>query len=370
MSKQTETLDRSAELIHRAAIYPECWPEALKYLESVLGADNVNLVIIGGDNPMVSSFQASSLTTDIVSDYQNRFPSGDVWIHNLSKLPIGGIYRSSFLYPNRKLVRTRFYEEFLRPIGMFHCAGGYFERLGGTLGMMSALLPEKTGGFSDDQIKRMAAVQKHLKSALHTSSAVSTLKTTLELQHQALDHQNVALALITPTGKAIFLNKPFEELIKKNMLVNVNNSQISFKDQRTHGWLQARLRDIHNVGQLVSARGEYKVIDLFGYELRLNLSAIDAAEFSSSEKTSTLALLSIRLPPSRATILAQLRSLGAPPTASLVAYHLLAGQSLREASQQLCISYETARSHLKRLFRNFHVNNQRQLTAFLKILLQ
>lgn len=374
MNKLNIDLASTTQQIRDAASHPECWPDALKAMENYLEVDNVNLVMIHGNNPAISAFQASSLPPEVISNYQQKFPSGDVWIHSLSTLPAGGVYRSSSLYPNQRLVYTKFYEEFLRPINLFHCAGGFFEHFGDSFGMMSALLPLKAKGFDDARIEKMVLINQHLKSALHTSSSLSCLKTSLDLKHQALSSQNIALALTKMCGTPVYLNQPFEILLRQKTIVRLSQNKIAFQSQSAQRWYRNQLRqlqktgEVPQIGEVPPDKSEHQQNNNLSCGIRMHMSAIQGADSKVTDTASTLALLSIMLPPARHTTVERLKSLGVPPTAALVAYHLLAGKSAREVSLNLNTSYETVRSHIKRLFRHFQVNNQRQLTALLNAL--
>jgi DNA-binding CsgD family transcriptional regulator len=370
MVKKKDALAQSASLIGEAARNPDYWPVALNAIERYLCVENVNLVILQGGTTGISSFKASSLADDVLQNYQENFPQGDVWIDALKTFPTQSVYKSGYLYSNRKLVDTRFYEEFLKPINLFHCAGGFFENREGNFGMLSALLPMKAGEFDNDRIERMQKIFKLLRSAINASSEISSLKMSLDLSNKMLDSQCIALGLVTLTGRLLYANHLFERQLRFEKIMKLKNGKVFFLHEGTRGWLCTQLNKVAKKGEVDPACFEKCLHDDHFNDVRVSLSVPDGIYDLLPGDSHTAILISIHGLQGQQEVVACLRSIGVSPVAALVGQHLVMGRSAREISILLNASYETVRSHLKCLMRHFGVSSQRQLIATLNGLLR
>ncbi|MBZ2168256.1 helix-turn-helix transcriptional regulator [Marinobacter sp. F4216] len=335
-------------------------------MERYLSVDNVNLVVMSGSHQAsISFYEASSLPSSVMKSYQTKFPQGDVWIDALKQRKTHAVYKSGDLYPNRRLVDTRFYDEFLKPIKMFHCAGGFFESRKEGFGMLSALLPLNAGEFDAKRLSRMQELFPLLRSAINTSSDLSMLQFSLELSGNLLDSCESALGLVDASARLVYANDRFEHLVRREHILKVKDGRVVFQCAPARTWLSQQLRHFSRHGEIDPSRFEYHFSDGAFDELRVSLSVLGGEAAGLLPTTGPVVLISIHGCYQQEAVQASLRSMGLPPVATLVAYHLMLGKSVREVSDTIQVNHETVRSHVKNLFRHFGVTNQRQLMQVL-----
>src|SRR5262245_41726964 len=105
------------EGIYDAAIDPSRWSEALNRLARPMngGASLVmhDPLIAGGSCPVCSAWDRDS-----VARYHAYYASRNVWLNRIATRPVGKAEPAEFFLPRSDLLKTEWYNDFLRPQGV------------------------------------------------------------------------------------------------------------------------------------------------------------------------------------------------------------------------------------------------------------
>jgi DNA-binding CsgD family transcriptional regulator/GAF domain-containing protein len=270
----------------------------------------------------------------------------------------------SDLLPLDRLARTEFYCDFLRPQKLHHSIGIVAVAEGSVNVSLTALREKRLGPFSAEEQRLFDLLGPHVRQALELRRRLGELERTIEGLSAALDRMPQGAILLDERDRPLVVNRRAEKLLAEGDGMTLGPAGLAAARSRESAALRRLLRtgDRGDQDRLDQAGGVVKLprpslkeplsvlvshLALrapLGAHAGLKLVFVSDPESEPRAPDETLrALYNLTLAEARLTGL------------------LLKGRSVKEAAEELQVTLNTARTHLKRVFSKTGTRRQAEL---------
>jgi DNA-binding CsgD family transcriptional regulator len=356
--------------IYDAAVMPELWEVFLEQLSDVIESNGTVIYLVDFSsravtcrNDELSFIQAVRTDPESVVSYDRYYSKLNVWFDNSKDLAEGKIITTDQLLPAQELVKTEWYNDWLKPQGYFHAMVGHLlkqESLAVRLSMFRA----KQQAFSADEAALFARLMPHLRRSCQIYKKLSEVNSVQTANANLLNRLPVGVILFDNKGKAVFVNEIANALIRSSngfclntaghcVTGNVNQTRaLNQLISRAAELGQSNAMSLYNTSnQPLSAT----VVSLQNQRLPF-ISAPAVALFIGNPDT----LLDLD-----DTLLTQCYELS--PSEAKLATALLRGQTPNDYAQQRGISNNTVKTQLKQVLAKTGTHRQSELLQLLTI---
>ena len=345
--------------VYRAAADSDRWPDLLHRLRETIDAANANLSIVDRGQPACSISASVGWDPADIAEYQHRYVHIDPFVAASSTLDVkpGFIGLVQDLISDDDLARTPFYQEFGARAGYI---GGivcvvFTER--NILGVVAA--NRKPGHhFGRGEVELFRVLYPHLRTAF-------------QIHRELRDELQVGTAALATLDR---VRTPVFVCDASSRVVHMNRAAVGMEGWTAGGMLvgpenghRARLR--HAISTVAMTIGDVLDADR-SRSVRLGSAQASVTAIVSPVRhrhaldvTRPLVAVSVVTAP-QFTLgdAVQLRGVyGLTPAESRLALKLLAGRTLRAAANELGVSRETMRTHLRHLFEKTQTRRQADL---------
>ena len=130
--------------------------------------------------------------------YDEYFVSRNPWLSR-RKVIAGNVETGEQVFSNRELVKTEFYQDFLKPHVWFHACSAVTNVEESTFSSVYALRSRRNGAFTSDEVQLCSYLTPHLQTANRIYQRIVDLETTLDrLLVGEMDTQTLAKLSLTP----------------------------------------------------------------------------------------------------------------------------------------------------------------------------
>ncbi len=297
--------------------------------------------------------------------YNGHYVKSNPWIPRLDQRPVGLVAVAETMAPRAELVRTEFYQDFLRPAGIETGIGVTLQRDGSRHMVVSLLFPLATAERDADAVGRLQRLVPHLLRVAQLERQIAELQVRAESAEAALDRLAVGMIIVDATLRVLMLNREADRIVRAGdglaIRCSVLQATVPGESRLLHGLLDGALRAPIDItaapGGVMRVtrdhiRRPYEILvsPLAGTTLPLGL-------------TGRLAAVFVRDPERRATAPAEWlqRLHGLTGAEARVVQSLLAGDSLHTVAERAQVSRETVRSQLKSVFQKTGTASQTEL---------
>jgi DNA-binding CsgD family transcriptional regulator len=201
--------------IYEAALEPAKWPAALGRLAEEFDAQSAAAFVVDVDIAEVGFIAVSGLDPCALDDYVAHYAQIDPWNEYLGKRPGGRPIVSQMVMDDRTFERTEFYSDFLHRYGIFHAMGGFVVRSGALAFLCGVQRAREHGAFAPAELQRMKELFPHLERAVRIHRRLVQASGLKDGMTAALDRMPLAAILADRFGRAVWLNRPAEELVRQ-----------------------------------------------------------------------------------------------------------------------------------------------------------
>ncbi len=389
MPPSAKTVSTLLGLLYEASASPEHWSVFLAALVESSHAETAAFVLVDTEDRGVF-FADPGFDPKWERAYTDHYRRYDELFERFvaaSRVHGGWVGTNESLFANADLHRTLIFNEFVRPMGMTHQFGATMVGLdGGMEGGVTLLRPAAPGAFGREAVSLLTLLAPHLKRALNTHRALSQARCqNAELRHsvEALD---LAVISLDGCGRVVRMSAAAETILdlRRGIVVDGGFLRASVATE------QARLAELiggavatgKGQGEGVAVRqstesapeagsgplwtpahGGAMVISRWppSRPLKVVVTPFHSSEVLLGDQPAALVFFSDpdARPASRASILRALY--GLTPTECRLAGLLVEGFDLATAAEQLKMAADTARFHLKTIFRKTGARRQSDL---------
>lgn len=358
------------ELTLSAIGKPEGWKRLLSRL----------LQVVSASTGAIQYFDHLSLRTRVpvalgVSEaahrsYTEQYGSKNVWmIHGQYRDRSGMILTNSDLYPDEELVNTEFYRGFLEPNNLFYSMRLFLHGDWERSTTLTFLRSRAAGPFSPAEKQILQSLSPQLLTALRLESELEEATTTAALRQKALDYLSLGFLLIDDHGRLLAANRIANMILEREDGLAIRNGRVFCTVPQENCPLLELVRAVTGGSDSNPSRsggttrllkkGQAEpllawVVPLPQTPVLFSVHSNVAAVFLTDPQAAN--------PPVEKWLEA---AFTLSPAEARLAGKLALGLDLTAAALSLGITINTARSHLKRVFRKTNTSRQSELIRLL-----
>lgn len=301
---------------------------------------------------------------EAVGSYAEHYSHVNVWAENEDKMPAGSVVTSSMLYPDADLVRTEYYNDWLKPQDLFHALGGVVAKQDTLAVKFSALRSSRRGSYRKDELALYKILMPHLQRAvdLHRRLAVTRMPGRAALA--SLDLLPNAVWLLGSSGELLHANPAAMRISRRGDVITQAangrpHARVACEDQRLQRLISSALQT--GLGTGLDAGGSMMMWgNNGGGMLQVMVTPLASGMNGFGEAAAVVfATDPASLPHDLAGNLQRLYEL--TPAESRLAAALASGESIQEFAMRAGITMATARTHLKHILGKTDTRRQSDL---------
>jgi DNA-binding CsgD family transcriptional regulator len=365
-----EVLMSLIDCLYEASFDTGQWPAFLAELARVLEGTLPTLFL--HDTRVHSGALAMNVGYDagIVRAYKDHFAERNLWLRGGTHLLTPGRVRTSHMMcPRKALLRSDWYADYCRPLSISQGIGATIYRDSVATSNIAVFAGDGRAEYDRNEIALLEALMPHLQRALrvHTHVAESDLRRR-ELA-EAVEHLTVGMILVTAGARVLFMNRAARRIVESRDALFVDGTGL--RACRTHE--TATLRGLIGAAAQTTAHrglhpgGVFHVGRPNGRPaLEVLVSPISTGEtwcFAERAVAAVYVTDPAQIPARQEAVLSRLH--GLTPAEAKVAALIARGSSARQAADDLGLSYNTLKTHLKRIFEKTGTRSQGELIRLL-----
>ncbi|HEY1258025.1 MAG TPA: helix-turn-helix transcriptional regulator [Stellaceae bacterium] len=355
-----DDFDAVLDLVYDAAVEPALWPEALSRVAVMSNA--VGALVVQDDfaRPERSFLLPGRLDSELYENYVDEYMAANPWAIAATHIPPGEVVSIAGLVPAGVLMRTRFYNDILRPQGILHCLVETALRTEtGVLSVAVVRSPSAGPGDEEDRAE-FARLSHHLARAARLAVRLGDVADRRSPLERALDALNRGIMLVDRTARLVWANQAGDRILAANDGLTLSHGVV-------HGASPAITRAIASLAADAAARRRGPAAIRAERPSLAEPYIVFAAPLGTAERWpaagQAATVLVVTDPDAQApadeALLAAIYEL--TPAEARVAVIAAAGQSLAEAARALHVTQNTVHTHLQRVFRKMGVRRLAKL---------
>lgn len=371
----SQSFDQLISAIYQGPLDETPWQQFLPLLGQTLDARAVSLVLrppAAGDKGLILNYQRplpgeaqqvslADPTDWEASAYREHYFALDPFI----SLPIGKVITLAELIPEQALRDSDYYQQYLKPAGVFHILGGDTLEPDGLLARLRVCRNEKEQGFTDNDKQLLASILPHLQRAIQFHARLNRIESERDLYANAVDRLAVGTIILDENGKLLNTNNIAQQMLEENDGLATHNNHLQVGNREQASEFQSLVEKVLSRQQLnqPGMPEALRVSRPSGRpDLGLVMRPIPTSEWSEGQACPSVVVF-ISDPELQPETSQQMitRLFGFTPAEATLAMLLTRGLSMAETSEHLSISQHTARAQLKSIFSKTGVSRQAEL---------
>jgi DNA-binding CsgD family transcriptional regulator/PAS domain-containing protein len=366
-------MDRRDELLrlvrraYQASTDSTKWPGFLGWLSAFFGGTVTGFQHYGPDP---RSARPDFVGMDPAHDaaYRSHYAALNPWIKRGYPLyEPGRVLASDAYVPLSELRQTEFYNDFLRDVGVGHAFGACLFKRDGVLSHFTVTRSERGGPFRPHELAEARALLPHVRQAVQIHDTLGDLRDIQRALGDVLERMTHGVFVIDARGHVLFVNKAGRSiarqrdglaLVSDGLEACVSSERLKLRTLISRAVTASKGGTLRATTALSISRPSMKQpLSVLVTPLRLSVDQGDvpaATVFVSDPER-------MQDPDMRGAQAAY----GLSPAEARVAAALAASESIQRAADRLCLSRDTARWHLKRIYRKTSTTRQPDLVKLI-----
>jgi DNA-binding CsgD family transcriptional regulator len=350
-----EQLGSLVESVYDASIDGSRWPDFLTQLAQQLGGILPTLFI--HDTRAHSGALAINVGYEVgtVRAYKEHFAERNLWLRSGTHLLTPGSVRTSHIMCSRQaFLASEWYADYCRPLNISQGIGATIHRDAMVTSNIAIFAGDDRAEFAGEEIALLKALMPHMQRALkiHMHLAEASLRRGEFVE--AMEPLAVGVIIVTASARVLFANRSARRLLDKRDGLMIDRQGLRAVRSREATALRALIgctatsleqRESSSGGGLnVTRPNGRRALQVLVSPIRpqqslhLGERAVAAIYVTDPEQVSERPEVVL------------MRLYGLTPAEAKVAALIVRGMSARQAAEGLAISYNTVKSHLKRVF--------------------
>ncbi|AEF99174.1 helix-turn-helix transcriptional regulator [Methylomonas methanica] len=356
--------------IYDAAITPEMWPAFLEQMSETFKSRGTALYLVDLASSLstcssddLSFIHSVRIAPEAGESYDRYYSRTNVWLENSRYLPEGKLTTSDRLFSTEELVKTEWYNDWLKPQGFFHAMVGHIHKKD-SLAVRLSIFRGKQQPFAPTETALFARFVPHISRSCMIHKQFSEFKSLQATNTALLNRLPSGVVLFDERGQAVFTNHAAEALIR-----TVDGFSLDSKRR----CLASSTSDTRTLRQSISdaaERGQSRALSLHRHSSGRPLSAIVVSLQSRPLPfigTESVAALFINDPDSPLELDDKLlmQCYGLTLAEAKLAVALLGGQTPSDYAQVHSVSRNTVKTQLKQILAKTGTHRQAELIQLL-----
>jgi DNA-binding CsgD family transcriptional regulator len=362
--------DDMVDAVYRAAAAPHDWREVMDLMQRAFASNAQTFYLLERSRREVRPICLDGVQPSWLTSFDALYFTPDnPWMRVSERLHRPGVVRTNerldaFLGERDALMRSQYFNDWMRPQGFRHTLGNTVFAQGDTVANVTLMRPPDMPSFSAAEIRCFERLTRHLR---HSLSLALTLGSRPEsAQATAWQHLSQPAALLAGQLRVVAANAAMEANLQADGPLTWRAGRLVARDVLAHERLEA------GVAALLVRAADSPIDPLWlppyrGSEavtLQMLPFTLPASPFVPPERHVMVLLDGVAdRPRDRAALL--LQRYGCTASEARLGLLLARGHTLRQAGAEMGIRYESARVYLKRVFAKLGVHTQGQMVSLL-----
>jgi DNA-binding CsgD family transcriptional regulator len=358
--------DELVELTYEAATDPSHWNDFLRLFSETVNAPSAAYWIYDKTHQKANHSGITGTEPAWIKAYEEYFFTINPWLEG-RPFRRGGVAVGEQTLNDRELIRTEFYNDFLRHQDRFYVCRVLTAQDESTTSEIVAIRSRRAGPFTSNEVALFEYLAPHLQYAVRIHNRIAGLESGLKAATGALDRFPTGIVAVDSDAKVILTNRAADAILQRGdgllsrdglraanrqETAKLRNAIAAVCTQRDSGIL--RPETVIRINRPSGLKPlEVLVCPLPSQSSLRNGGAAAALLITDPEEGATL--------DSRA--LQQL--FGLTPAEIRLCIALVKGKSVEEYALEAGISSNTARTHVKRIYAKTGVRRQSELVRLL-----
>jgi DNA-binding CsgD family transcriptional regulator len=359
-------IEELVSLTYEAATDPSRWNDFLQRLLEEIHAPSAVFLIHDSTHQKANASEVIGVDPVWAKSYQDYFVTVNPWLAP-DPLRRNVVAVGEQIVDDRELVRTEFYNDFLRPQDWFYCCGVLVAQDHSTTSEITAIRSRRAGSFTPNEVALLEYLASHLQSAVRIHNRIAGLESGLYAATAALDRFPMGILAVNSDAKVILTNRAADAILNRGDGLMCRGGLRAANRHET-----AKLRDaiaavcnqrdsgipkpetVIRVHRPSGAKPFEVLVCPLPSQSSLRRGGAAAALFVTDPEESTA--LDNR---------ALNELFGLTPAETRLSIALVEGKSVEEYAEEAAISSNTARTHVKRIYSKTGVRRQSELVRLL-----
>jgi DNA-binding CsgD family transcriptional regulator len=356
--------------IYAAASDASHWPFFLEQLAGTLKSKSTTLFVQDLRDQHGSANYNFNVDPAYNKAYSDHFAPKNVYlIRGKHLLKPGGVFRSEQLCPDSEAMGSEFYNDWIQPQDQRYGLLGVLFQERQVTSMLGVIRGRRSSAFSDTDLRLVRALVPHLQRGLQLQHRLRTLEVEHRATAAALDRWSLGVIVIGRDGRILFCNRSAESILNaRDGLSSASDGLRATAPQETAA-LRALIYDAIGAinGRGLGAGG---ALTLSRPSLKRALNVLVAPALRQNGMlpvANAAAIVFVSDPePGVATDERVLQKFyGLTPAESVVTSLLIQGKDVTTAAEELSITANTVRIHLKKIFQKTGTRRQAELVRLI-----
>lgn len=314
---------------------------------------------------ILSDGLASKEASEPDNPYSNHFYTMDPFVD----LPEGKVVTLDEFVSAEAMEESEFYQQLLKPNGIYHILAADFRDPGGISASLRLLRGKNRGAFGSESRQALALLLPHLRQILTLYRQRDNTESERSLFERAVDQMSLACIILDEDRRVMRTNIGADGLIEREEGVSVRGDKLHLATRQKNQDLQAAISEAlaaQRSGEFDMARilAVPRTLDAPG--LGLVIRPVSRSDWFEGQSSPSVAVFISDPEQALSTSVEALRALFELTAAEAKLSLLLAeGKSLDQVVNQLGISTNTGRAHLRSIFSKTGVTQQTQLVSLI-----
>ncbi|WP_112662040.1 helix-turn-helix transcriptional regulator [Microvirga flavescens] len=252
------------ELIYQATLEPEAWALVSEQTGRLLKS-SVALFVQDMNSPDFKILSQRNFEQEALERYGQYFYKINPLIPLTFDLPEGAVSSIGGLIPRERIDKTEYYNDWMRPQGLYHSCGTSFRIASGTSMFLTYHRARPLGEYSAETLSFFQSLVPHVRRAATIGKKLDYEKAFSSAGRLALDRIAGAALLLTRSGAVTDMTPEAQRLVQEETIVRVRFGRAEFPSD-TDGTLKRHLKTVidtraasefsmvcHKTGQTYSA---------------------------------------------------------------------------------------------------------------------
>jgi DNA-binding CsgD family transcriptional regulator len=370
MKNQEKILLSLIEMIYGTVEDSSVWPVFLRELADVMKGGVAAIYVHDVESAEGNCVWSARVDPSYLHLYDEYYHSKNIWtIRAKHLLAPGSIMMSHEVCSDSEVLKTEYYSDFLRPMDVLHNIGATLLRDSSRVGMLTVTRPRRACHFDARDSAILQTLMPHLQRSLNLHGNLNLIELKGAASSDMLDRLQVAVFVIQQNGGVQVLNRAAQRLLDEKDSItlgpdgfkaNHHGETLALRQLIVESMLKSDEATRSGGSMLISRRSP-------GYPLEVMVSPLRSyVDLFGGKRTSALMLA---VDPSAAPQISPevlRRVFGLSKVEAKFVRLLTSGKNISEVAEELHVSMNTARTHLKNVLAKIGV--RRQAEVILRVL--
>lgn len=358
------------DAVYQTALEPAAWTDVMRLMKRSFPSAAQTFYFLHLEPHRVQPVCLAGVEPGWLQSFDELyFAQDNPWIRLTQRLHRPGVVRTNerldcLLRSSGVLYRSSYYNDWMRPQGFKYTIGNTLLAEDGIVANITLMRSPDMKTFDDKEVRTFESLSTHMTRALQITKRLEHPRT-CPASVAAFDAMPHAIAVIDAQRRVLYANGPMEVLLRGKCGLSLQQGALNTADAaaqpRFAAYVAAALSGVRadggGVGPMILPRGSPGHLTLYA----MPIIGSAARTFLAKPTVLLLATDHSRPQPVSRTGIGQIY--GCTPKEARLAQLLAEGKGLRQAAQEMGVTYGTARTYLKIVFGKIGVRTQAQLVA-------